>query len=84
MQARINNQGLLAEETTFRKQYQIDELEKTTEGQKEAEKIWRKEFANGPLPCATPAVADGCLYIRLKNGLACYDLSVPPTGQPAN
>ena len=84
MQARINNQGLLAEETTFRKQYQIDELEKTTEGQKEAEQIWRKEFANGPLPCATPAVANGCLYVRLKNGLACYDLSLQSTGQPAN
>ena len=75
MQAKINNAGLLAEETTFRKQYRIDELEKTTEGQKEAEKIWRKEFSNGPLPCTSPAISEGRLYLRLKNGLVCYDLN---------
>jgi len=78
MQARIDNSGLLAEEATFRTQYQIDELEKTTEGQKEAEKIWRKEFSNGPLPCTSPAISEGRLYLRLKNGIACYDLNTNP------
>ena len=81
MQAKINNVGLLAEETTFRKQYRINELEKTTEGQKEAEKIWRKEFSNGPLPCTSPAISEGRLYLRLKNGLVCYDLNAAQ--QPA-
>jgi len=28
----------------------------------------------GPLDCASPAFADGRLYLRLKQGLACYDL----------
>lgn len=78
MQAKIDNTGLLAEETTFRKQYRIDELEKTTEGQKEAEKVWRQEFSNGPLPCTSPAISEGHLYLRLKNGLACYDLNATP------
>ena len=75
MNAKINNTGLLAEEASFREQYGIDALEKTTEGQKEAEKVWRKEFRNGPLPCASPAISAGCLFVRLKNGLACYDLN---------
>ena len=81
IQAKINNDGLLAEETTFRKRYRINELEKTTEGQKQAEKIWRKEFSNGPLPCASPAISAGRLFLRLKNGLACYDLNADRESQ---
>lgn len=36
----------------------------------------REEFMSryGPLDCASPAFAGGCLYLRLKQGLACYDL----------
>lgn len=75
MNARIDAGGLLAEEAAFRRQLNIDELEKTAEGQKEAEQLWRKTFNNaGPLPCASPAIVDGRLYVRLKNGVACYDL----------
>ena len=29
----------------------------------------------GLLPCASPAVADGRLFVRLNDGLACYDLA---------
>ncbi|MDP6445444.1 MAG: PQQ-binding-like beta-propeller repeat protein [Pirellulaceae bacterium] len=72
---RINRAGVLAEEDYFREQLQIDKLETSAEGQREAEKIWRKEIEQaGPLPCATPAIAGGLMYLRLKDGLVCYDL----------
>jgi outer membrane protein assembly factor BamB len=74
--AKVDDAGLMAEETTFRKLLNIDKLETTAAGQQEAERLWRQKFNNsGPLPCASPAMADGKLYVRLKNGLACYDLS---------
>ena len=76
MNAKIDKNGLLAEEATFREQMNLDELERTAEGQKESEKLWRKRFGGGGvLTCASPAIADGKLYIRLKNGLACYNLA---------
>jgi len=72
---KIDNTGLLAAETTFRKRLKMDELERTAEGQKQAERIWRDTFRQaGVLPCATPGLVDGRIYIRLKNGVACYDL----------
>lgn len=74
MQAKINRDGVLADESTFREMLGIDELEKTAEGQIEAEVIMRREFSNGPLVCTTPAIADGFMFIRLKRGIACYDL----------
>jgi outer membrane protein assembly factor BamB len=75
MNAKIDATGLMAEESAFRAKLKMDELQKTAEGQKEAERIWREAFNNaGPLPCASPAIADGRIYMRLKNGLACYDL----------
>lgn len=75
MNAKIDKNGLLAEESTFRAQMNLDELERTAEGQKESEKLWRKRFnGGGVLTCASPAIANGKLYIRLKNGLACYNL----------
>lgn len=70
----IDTEGLLAAESSFRDKLGIDELEKTAEGQREAEALWRKTFSRGPLACTTPAMADGRLYVRLKEGLACYDL----------
>ncbi len=73
--AKIDADGKLAEEASFRRQMKLDELEKTTEGQKLAEKMWRKKFSDGgPLPCSSPALSDGFLYVRLKNGVGCYDL----------
>ncbi len=72
---KIDKDGLLAEESAFRKMLKMDELEKTAEGQKEAEELWRNQIGNnGPLTCATPAIVDGRIYFRLKDGLACYDL----------
>jgi outer membrane protein assembly factor BamB len=75
-QGKINADGLLAEESTFRKLANMDELEKTPEGRKQALGIWTKMFRNnGPLPCSSPAIADGRLYVRLQDGIACYDLT---------
>jgi outer membrane protein assembly factor BamB len=79
MNAKIDAAGLLAEETAFRRKLKMDELEKTAEGQKEAERVWRDAFNNaGPLACSSPVIAGGRIYVRLKNGLACYDLRAAP------
>ena len=78
--AKIDKEGLLADESTFRKMLNIDELEKTADGQVEAERLWRDKIGNsGPLACATPAIANGKIFIRLKNSVACYDLRVAAT-----
>ncbi|MBA60939.1 MAG: hypothetical protein CMJ76_01105 [Planctomycetaceae bacterium] len=74
MQAKINRDGILANESDFRELLGIDDLEKTAEGQIEAAVILRKEFNNGPLVCTTPAISDGFMFVRLKRGIACYDL----------
>ena len=75
MQGKVDASGLLAEESEFRKRLKIDELELTAQGQQEAERIWRQQIHNqGPLPCVTPAIDDGKLYLRLKDRIACYDL----------
>ncbi len=75
MQAVVNREGLLAEQDWFRQTLNIDQLETTAEGQKEAEILWQKEIGrSGPLPCTTPAIAGGRMYIRLQSGIACYDL----------
>lgn len=79
MQGVVNREGLLADEEAFRKMLKIDELERTAEGQREAEVLWRKEIGrNGPLPCSTPAIANGRLFVRLQGALACYDLRAKP------
>jgi len=71
---KIDNKGLLADEQAFREKLGMDKLERTAEGQRTAEQLWRKTFNNGPLTCTTPALSDGRIYIRLKKGIACYDL----------
>jgi len=75
MNAKIDETGLMAGVKAFRELLKIDELETTAEGQRKAERIWRKKFGrNAPLPCSSPAFADGKIYIRLRSGIACYDL----------
>ncbi len=74
-EAKIDRDSLLAEESVFRRVLDIDKLEKTAEGQKEAERLWRQRFNNsGPLPCTTPAISNGRLFVRFKDRIACYDL----------
>ena len=75
--AKIDADGLLADEQVFRKVLNIDELEKTSEGQKAAEKLWRQKFGHsGPLSCCTPAIVDGRMFLRLQDRVACYDLRI--------
>ncbi|MCA9222557.1 MAG: hypothetical protein KDA71_19660, partial [Planctomycetales bacterium] len=72
---KVGTDGLLAEESFFREQLNLDELEKTAEGQKEAQRLTRETFdKNQPLACASPAFADGRLVLRLKDRIVCYDL----------
>ncbi len=74
-QGKIDDKGILAGEQDFRRLLGIGKLETTAEGQKDAERLWRKKFGtSGPLPCASPAIADGRIYLRLRKGIACYDL----------
>lgn len=82
MTALIDDTGLLADETAFRAMLDLESLEKTAEGQKESQQIWRKKFNNsGPLACASPAIADGKLFLRTKKGLACFDLTAKPAAE---
>jgi outer membrane protein assembly factor BamB len=74
--ARLDKAGRLASEAQFRTLLNIDELERTAEGQKQAESLWRKEIlSSGPAQCVSPALAAGRIFLRLKSGrVACYDL----------
>lgn len=76
--AKIDLHGLMADESTLRAVHGIDQLEK--QDQAAAEKRYQTTIGRqGPLECATPAIADGRLYLRLKNAVACYDLRASPT-----
>lgn len=75
MNARIDTHGVLGEEAMFRRQLDMDRLEATSEGRRDAQRLWRDRIGNGgPLACASPAISDGRLYVRLRDGIACYDL----------
>ncbi len=70
--------GRLNSEEYFRAALNMDELQRTAEGQQRALETWQRKIGrHGPLDCASPAFDDGKLYIRLKSRLACYDLRQP-------
>jgi outer membrane protein assembly factor BamB len=71
-QVRLDEAGVIATEATHRARLKLDEVK----DEKEAEKIYRNKVErHGPVACSTPAIADGRLYVRIKNGLACYVLT---------
>ena len=73
--ARFIDDGLLLPEGAVRERLNLDELERTAGGQAEAQRLWNdRVHKQGPLLCTTPAFADGRLVVRLKTGLACYEL----------
>mgnify|MGYP002624173683 CR=1 FL=1 len=76
---RFDSEGRLATEEYFRRELNIEKLEQTAEGQKQAQSIWRKQIeSSGPAQCVSPALHDGRIYLRLRNGsIACYDLRQP-------
>lgn len=73
--AKFNKAGLMATEADHRKRLKLDEVEKKENGLEESTRIYQREIGNnGPLPCASPAIADGRLILRLRDVVACYDL----------
>ena len=75
--AKVDDTGLLSTEDALREMHGINALAKANQG--EAEKLYQSKIGRqGPLTCATPAIADGRMYVRLKNALACYDLRATP------
>jgi outer membrane protein assembly factor BamB len=71
--AKFDDEGVVATEAALRKLHGIDKLEKEDQGQ--AEKLYQSKIGRqGPLACASPAIADGRIFIRMRNGIVCYDL----------
>lgn len=78
MEAKINREGLLAAEETLRQLLKLNEVEREPDGLEKSLRIYEREIRQqGPLACASPAIADGKLYVRVRNGILCYDLTAP-------
>jgi len=74
--AKFDVSGLMATEATFRRRLGLDELERTPDGLEKSMRLYNSEVGSqGPLQCTSPAIVDGRIFLRLKNGLACYDLT---------
>jgi outer membrane protein assembly factor BamB len=77
-EAKIDKRGLMAPEKLFRGRLKLDEIERGPGGQEKALKIYQREVGSqGPLPCSSPALVAGRLYLRLRDRLACYDFAAP-------
>lgn len=75
-QAVVDREGRMADVDDMRRLLEIDTLGGDAEEQTEAERRWQQQvIAPGPLACSTPAIADGHLVLRLRDRIACYDLS---------
>ncbi|MBV12342.1 PQQ-like beta-propeller repeat protein [Rubinisphaera sp.] len=73
--AKIDKNHLLAPTSHFRELYQMDSNDLDAEARKKALTDYQQNVGrHGPLKCATPAFADGFLYLRLSDRLVCYDL----------
>lgn len=71
--AKFDDAGLVASEDSLRQLHGIDALEKQDQGK--AERLYQSKIGRqGPLVCASPAIADGRMFVRMNNGIACYDL----------
>lgn len=74
-QARIDRSGRLATVETFRRLLKIGDPSQPAQEQEKAEQTLRDQTAGqGPLECASPAICNGRLYVRLGRGIACFDL----------
>jgi hypothetical protein len=77
---KFDKTGLMATEAAHREHLKLAEVEAKENGLEESVRIFKREVGDqGPLPCATPAVNDGLLYVRLRDKLACYDLRTNTT-----
>ncbi|MCG6154471.1 PQQ-binding-like beta-propeller repeat protein [Rubinisphaera margarita] len=80
--AQIDRTYRLVPTAELRARFQMDATDIDAETRKEGLKKYQQEIGkHGPLRCATPAFADGFLYLRLKDGLACYDLRASKPSQ---
>ena len=78
IQSRIDGEGLMATEEQFRTLLKLDEIEQEPNGQQRALKLYQQKVGkHGPLDCCTPAIANGRLFLRLKNAVASYDWTAP-------
>lgn len=67
---RFNKQAQLVDEDSLRKTLQL-----VSTGQTAPDKLWKEKLGeHGPYACTSPAIAHGRLYLRLRHGIACYDL----------
>ena len=72
---KMDDKGVVATEAAHRKRLNLDELKAKPDGEKRSDNIYRDKVASqGPVQCTSPAIADGRLFVRLKNGIACYEL----------
>lgn len=72
-EGKFNATGLLATREHHWKALNLDALE---DGKARGEYA-RKIEKQGPVNCTNAAIADGKIYLRMKNHLACYDLRAP-------
>ncbi|QDU60817.1 outer membrane biogenesis protein BamB [Planctomycetes bacterium Pan216] len=73
IEARVGPEGRLASEDVIRKLVGLG-----SEGvdPEKAQSIFQNKVVKaGPLLCSTPALADGKLYVRLRDSVVCYDLT---------
>ena len=74
-EGRIDETGLLATDDTFRGIIEQDPSRESKPTEAELDQLVRdRTNGRGPVECASPAIADGRLYVRLSGGVACYDL----------
>jgi outer membrane protein assembly factor BamB len=74
--AKFDKSGRMASEAYFREQLKIAAVEKEAGGTEKAARLMQDNVnSQGPLACSSPAIVDGRLYVRLKAGLACFDLT---------
>ncbi len=74
-EGQIDQDNLLASSSSFREKYRLDEDGLDAEERKKLLRDYQQQVGrHGPLKCSSPAFADGFLYIRLRDSLACYDL----------
>ena len=73
---RFEKTGLMATEETFLSRIAAEQGGESS--LEEAEQQLNERLGNPPLGCASPAIADGRIYLRLRNAVACYDLRERP------
>ena len=75
IEAKMDAAGLMAPESVFRARLGLDALEKEPGGLEESVRLLQKTIGRaGPVACVTPAIAGGRLYLRVSDGIVCYDL----------